>query len=121
MSLQTKTISQLLEIASNEFSTDGAPLNEKGVCLGKIRGLAGCLEYFLPQRFHVKLRCTLGMKFKLAITVASSNLCQCYPFHESPDLTIKNCPIILEENASGEESEREFVVDQAPQQLIYPT
>ena len=127
-----------IDAASDEFSTSGGPIDEKGCLFGEdvwSRRLAGCLKCFLPKNFDVKLTCALGIKFKFeqkSYTGVDSSLCECYPFHGSPDLTIKNCPVILGDNASveerdsGEESNREpeCVIEnshQAPQLLSHPT
>ena len=118
--------------ASGEFSTGGAPLDVRGCMLGKDAWLTGCLKSFLPQNLKVEMTCKLGMTFttlQMPYTGVPSDLCQCYPFHGAPDLTLKHFPIILGSDGAGAEEETESgsepdcVIEnshQAPRLLPYP-
>lgn len=78
--------------------------------------LAGCLKLFLPRRFNVETLDKLGSQFvmqQMLYTGVPVHLCQCYPFHGAPDITINDFPIVLcsDSEVVGEEVESESEPD----------
>ena len=118
----------------DEFSTGGAPFDAKGCIFSQdiwSMRLGGCLKMYLSQNFQVAVTCKLGITFKLHQTVYTgvpTDLCQCYLFRGSPDLTIKHYPIILDTEDTSDKSpesgsEPESVIEnslQVPKQLSNP-
>ena len=112
------------------LSTGGAPTNSKGHTFSEdvwSARLCGCLKQFLPKEYGklVTLTCKIGKEFKhrqAVYTGVPPEMCGCYPFHRSPDITIGSTQVMLsrDEQDSGSEvesgSEAEAVIENS---LLY--
>ena len=77
-----------------QYSTDGGDLYLEGYQMAEnvwTEKLKGCLDHFLPTGFKVDLTIDDGKMFhrtQNGYTGLPIDLCNCYPFHGSPDLVI---------------------------------
>ena len=98
------------------LSTGGAPMNSKGHTFSEdvwSARLCGSLKQFLPKEYGklVTLTCKFGKEFKhrqAIYTRVPPEMCGCYPFHGSPDITIGTTQVMLSrDNEQDSEEEQE--------------
>ena len=84
--------------------------------------LSGCLKEFLPRKFDVKLTYHLGWgkDFILDQSIYSglpseAKFRKCYPFHGTPELMIKERPVVLSQPTDASSEENDTIMENSYQ------